>query len=222
MGDGLPVIRYDLAMYGLVTRVISPTVFICQGLAGQPAGQFIGYSAEVLIDAGGAGAAPHGEKQLVTAFVTGTGQITIAAGFSVSIAVNDVILLLHPSIASAYNLSGASISGTHAHADDLLWQTVLTMTPTGRRKVHSIWLDFVNFAAALQTVTYRLSYQIDGTNYRIFDSNAAAPWTIAADDGVLIAIESSIDHPLRLELQKTVAEGAARNVPYEVIYEDMS
>jgi hypothetical protein len=209
-------------MYALITRVLSATVFICEGLAGQPSGQYIGYSAAVLRDAGGAGAAPQGEKQLITAFNGNTGQISIGAGYTAAIAVGDVLLLLHPSVASAYNLSGASISGTHAHADDLLWQTVFTMTPTGRRKVHSIWLDFVNFAAALQTVTYRLSYQVDGTNYRIFDSNAAAPWTIATDDGVLIALESSIDHPLRLELQKSVAEGAARNVPYEIIYEDMS
>lgn len=221
-GGGLTVVRYDLAMYALVTSVTSPTVFTCTGLAGQKAGQYIGYSALVLRDAGGAGAAPQNEKQLVTAFPGTTGQITIAAGYTVPIAVGDEILLLHPSVASSFNLQGVSVSGVHAHVDNLLWQTVLTLSPAGRRKVHSIWLDFVNFAGALQTITYRLSYMVDGATYRIFDTNAAAPWAIAMEDGVLIAVNSAIDHPFLLEIQKSVAEGADRNVPYEVIYEEMS
>lgn len=221
-GGGIPLIRYDLAKYARVTAVTSATVFTCDGLVGSGS-ELIGYSACVLRDAGGAGAAPQGQKQLVTAFVGTSGQITIAAGYTAPIAVGDDLLLLHPSVASSFNLAGVSLPGVHAHADDLLWQQVFEFNPlTNRRKVHSIWMDFVNFAAALQTVAYRLSYQIDGVNYRIFDTNAAAPWTIAMDDGVLIAVNSAIDHPFRLEIQKTVAEGAPRNVPYEIIYEDMS
>lgn len=120
-------------------------------------------------------------------------------------------------------LAGAVTAGVHAHVDNLLWQAVFAMNPlTNRRKIHSIWMDFVNFAGALQTVTYRVSYMVDGATYRIFDTNAAAPWAIAMEDGVLIAVNSAIDHPFLLEIQKSVAEGAARNVPYEVIYEEMS
>jgi hypothetical protein len=112
------------------------------------------------------------------------------------------------------------LSGTHVHADDLLWQVVFQFNPVADAlKVRSIWMDFVNFAAALQTVTYRLSYMIDGVNYRIFDTNAAAPWTIAMNDGLLIAAECTIDHPFMLEIQKSVAEGAPRNVPWEVMYD---
>ncbi|MFH1140629.1 MAG: hypothetical protein V1724_02930, partial [Chloroflexota bacterium] len=49
-------------------------------------------------------------------------------------------------------LGGATTAGVHAHADDLLFQTVFEWNPlANRRKVHSIWMDFVNFAAALQT-----------------------------------------------------------------------
>ena len=120
-------------------------------------------------------------------------------------------------------LRGDATPGVHLHTDDLLWQQVFEFNPlTNRRKVHSIWMDFVNFAGALQTVTYRLSYMVDGVNYRIFDTNAAAPWLLAMEDGVIIAVNAAIDHPFLLEIQKTVAEGADRNVPYEVIYEEMS
>jgi len=225
-GGGIPVIRYDLAHYGIITSVTSPTVFNVDALASFGVNEFAGYSCFIKRKGTGSGGAPQGEAKVITA--SSAGRFTIAAAYTVIVAIGDEVLILHPALANASpggqisKLAGVSLPGTHAHADDLLWQTVLTLSPTGRRKVHSIWLDFVNFAAALQTVTYRLSYQVDGATYRIFDSNAAAPWTIAMDDGVLIALESCIDHPLRLEIQKTVAEGAARDVPYEVIYEDMS
>ena len=232
----VPVIRYDLAHYGVVTSVASPTVFGVAALAGLGGFAFVNnYSVYVLRKGTGTGAAPQGELQLVTGYVDGSGQFTITAPFTVPIAIGDEVLILHPSLAASISaafagalaqinrLAGAATAGVHAHADDLLWQQVFEYNPlANRRKIHSIWLDFVNFAAALQTVTYRLSYQVDGVNYRIFDNNAAAPWTIAMDDGVLIAVNSAIDHPFRLEIQKTVAEGAPRNVPYEVIYEDMS
>ena len=114
-------------------------------------------------------------------------------------------------------------SGVHSHADDLLWQTVFEWNPLANgRIVHSVWMDLRNFAAALQTLTYRMRYAVDGVNYATFDSNAAAPWLIAMDDGILIAVDSAIDHPFILEIQKTVAEGGIVNVPWEVLYEDMS
>jgi hypothetical protein len=205
-------------------------------LIGKGAGKFDGatnpYSAFVFRKGTGTGGAPQGEVQLILAFNTNTGNVT-AAAFTVPIAVGDEVIVVHPSIAGILaaggalaqitRLAGAATAGIHVHADDLLMQQVFEFNPLAvRRKVHSIWMDFVNFAAALQTVTYQLSYQVDGVNYRIFDTNAAGPWTIAMNDGVLIAVNSAIDHPFRLEIQKSVAEGAPRNVPFEVIYEDMS
>ncbi len=220
------LVRYDLAHYGRVTAVTSPTVFNIGALAGFGDAAFAGgapYSVYVLRDVAGLGAAPQGELRTITAYVSTGGLFTVTAAFTVPVAVGDEVLVLHPSVAGSFNLSGVSLAGVHAHADDLLWQQVFEFNPLAvRRKVQSIWMDFANFAGALQTVTYRLSYMVDGVNFRIFDTNAAAPWTIAADDGVLIALLAVVDHPLRLEIQKSVAEGAARNVPYEVIYENMS
>jgi hypothetical protein len=232
-GGGIPVIRYDLAHFGVVTSVTSPTVFTIAGLAGFGLGAFVGYSVYVLRKGTGTGLAPQGEAQIVTAYVNSSGQFTITAGFTVPIAVGDEILAVHPAIAGALlvgpsaaqitRLAGAVTAGVHVHTDDAFWQAVFAFNPlTNRRKVHSIWMDFVNFAGALQTVTYRLSYMVDGATYRIFDTNAPAPWLLASEDGVIIAVNAAIDHPFLLEIQKTVAEGAPRNVPYEVLYEEMS
>ena len=115
-------------------------------------------------------------------------------------------------------LAGWEIKDTHAHANNIVWQQVLVITTTTRKLIKNIWLDFVNLT---QNMEYRLSYKIDGTNYRVFDSNAASPWTPAADDGVLIYCDFIISSDLKLELKSAVGEGAIRNIPYEVDGEDM-
>ncbi len=117
------------------------------------------------------------------------------------------------------NLSGEETVATHAHADNLNWQTVFTLATATRRKVHSIWLNFVNLT---QNMSYRLSYDFGGLGaYVVFDSNAAAPWTPADDDGVIIECNFVLGHNLRLELQSAVLEGAARDIPYELYPEAM-
>lgn len=112
-------------------------------------------------------------------------------------------------------LAGGETTGTHAHANNVNWQTVFTITTTTRIKVHAIWLDFINLT---QNMNMRLSYQVDGTNFRIFWSST---WLSTDVDGVLINVPRAIANDLRLELQSAVAEGAIRNIPYEIITEDM-
>jgi len=228
--SSFPKIRTDLAYYGVVTRVISATQFVAAGLAGLGDGALTTYAAYVLAKRDGTITPPHGEQPAVTAYVSGSGTFTHAA-YTAPLAVGDQLLLLHPNISpvdltaittQTDKLAGGETVAVHAHADNANWQDVFEWTPLAtRRKVHSIWLDFVNFAAALQTVAYRLSTKIDGVNYRVFESNVAAPWTIAMDDGVLIACNFVIAHDFKLEIQRSVAEGGPVNVPYEVYYEDM-
>lgn len=59
-------------------------------------------------------------------------------------------------------------------------QTVFTLALTARARIGGIWLDLVNVT---QNVTIRVYHQIDGTNYRHFQTNA---WVVADPDGVLI------------------------------------
>jgi hypothetical protein len=93
-----------LVYYGVVTAVPGANQFTIPTLAGLGAGKFDGatnpYVAFVFRDAGGASAAPQGELQTVTGYVTATGVFTTAA-FTAAVAAGDEILILHPSIALA-------------------------------------------------------------------------------------------------------------------------
>ena len=96
----ITIVRYDLAHFGIVASVLSPTVFEVNGLVGFGVGAFIGNSLFVSRKATGTGLAPQGETQVITGYVNSTGQITIAAGFTVAISVGDEILVTPVSIAS--------------------------------------------------------------------------------------------------------------------------
>ena len=165
------------------------------------------------------------ESSGVSSFATLTGIITVTDAFSAQIKAGTLFRILNISIGDLAaiktqvdKLAGWEIKDTHAHANNIVWQEVLVITTTTRKLIKNIWLDFVNLT---QNMEYRLSYKIDETNYRVFDSNAASPWTPAADDGVLIYCDFIISSDFKLELKSAVVEGAARDIPYEVDGEDM-
>ena len=107
--DSLEAIRDFLALTtplaygGTVTAVPGANQFTIPTLAGLGAGKFVDavapWWALVFRDAGGAGAAPQGEMQAITAYVTATGAFTTAA-FTAAVAVDDEILLLNPLLAA--------------------------------------------------------------------------------------------------------------------------
>jgi len=225
--SGFPKLRTDLAYYGVVTRVISATQFVAAGLAGLGDGALTTYAAYVLAKRDGTITPPHGEQPAVTAYVSGSGTFTHAA-YTAPLAISDQLLLLHPNISpvdltaittQTDKLAGGETVGTHSHQNNVNWQTVVTIDPSGlRRKVHSIWLNFVNLT---QNTVWRLSYNFGGLGYEVFNSNAGLPWTPAMDNGVLLDVRAVIAHELRLEIQSQVLEGAIRNIPYEIYWENM-
>lgn len=155
----------------------------------------------------------HAYKSVVSAIPAGVPYIITSLPFASALALASLVA----------KLGGATQVGVHGHLNNLNWQTVFQWTPLAtRRKILSIWMDFSGFAAALQTVAYRLSYKVDGVNYRIFDDNTVAPWKIDSNDGVLIVWNEAVDHDFMLEIQMSQAEAGAVNVPYEVIFEDMT
>jgi hypothetical protein len=97
-----PAPAEGLSYYGVVDAVPGANQFTIGALAGLGAGKFAGatnpFMAFVIRDAGGASAAPQGEQQAITAYVTATGVFTTAA-FTAAVAVGDEILLLHPDVA---------------------------------------------------------------------------------------------------------------------------
>ncbi len=132
----------SLSYYGIVDAVPGANQFTIGALAGLGAGKFAGatnpYQAFVLRDAGGASAAPQGELQAITAYVTATGVFTTAA-FTAAVGIGDEILIVHPSIAailtillglnvppidSAINLLMRDVTGNKA--DTALYAATLT------------------------------------------------------------------------------------------------
>lgn len=98
IADALAAGAQGLAYYGVVTAVPGVNQFTVPTLAGRGETAFVNWTAFIFWDAGGAAAAPQGESQLVTAYVSATGDFTTAA-FTAAVAAGDIVLILHPSLA---------------------------------------------------------------------------------------------------------------------------
>lgn len=138
-----PASTEGLSYYGVVDAVPGGNQFTIGGLAGLGAGKFDGatmpYYAFVVRDAGGAGAAPQGQSQVVTAYDTGTGTFTTAA-FGAAVAVGDEVLIIHQYI---WQISD-------------IYATRLTAARAG-------YLDNINQAGLLQVSAARMGY-LDSLN----------------------------------------------------------
>lgn len=113
------------------------------------------------------------------------------------------------------SVMATEIADTHAHANNVAEQDVFEYN-LNDAYVESIWLDCVNLT---QTTTFRVYYKIDAANQRHFET---VVWNPADPDGLLIRCNFGIDgghaDDLKLTCQSTVAEGAVRNIPFELIY----
>jgi hypothetical protein len=102
--------QMGLFYHGIVTAVPGANQFTIPALAGLGAGKLSDatapYQAFVLRQAGGAGAAPQGEIQDITGYVTGTGVFTTNA-FTVAVGIGDEVLILHPSLAGTIGVLAA-------------------------------------------------------------------------------------------------------------------
>ena len=110
--------------------------------------------------------------------------------------------------------TGAETTGTYNLPNDTAENTAIEITTTNRRRLDSIWLDFVNLS---QDVTIKVYHKIDGANYRQYDEFS---WGTAEEDGVLIT-DVTINNDWKLTITSTVAQGGIVAVPYNVIYSPM-
>lgn len=127
-------LQVGLYYYGVVTAIPGANQFTIPTLAGLGAGKFSDavapYRAFVFRDAGSAGAAPQGEMQAITAYVTATGVFTTAA-FTAAVAVNDEIIILHPRLAEvATILAGLNVPAADAIANALMRDVIGNKTDT--------------------------------------------------------------------------------------------
>lgn len=137
-----------LVYQGTVTAVPGANQFTIPTLANLGAGKFSDatdpYFAFVFRDAGGAGAAPQGERQAVTAYVEATGVFQTAA-FTAAVDVGDEILIVHPAIAG---VAGSLVVPVVDSTDNILMRDVIgnkADTPAGT----SIMTGVKNIPAAV-------------------------------------------------------------------------
>jgi len=228
-----------LAYKGLVTAVPGANQFTIPSFIGKGLGKFNGltgpYGAYVFRDAGGLGAAPQGEMQLVTAFNSQTGVFTTAA-FTAPIQIGDEVIIMNPALADILTLAAspfpAQIGLLHGVAPVTgfmvaNWftggETILFTVgaPAIRYKVHSL---IVNLAATAGVFTLRMYISVAGVPTRIFPPTAGTTFSNGAGDGPGIALINGtfgIANVLTVTAQSALVADDGTALTYEYFLEAM-
>lgn len=104
--------------------------------------------------------------------------------------------------------------GTLSYLDAGGEQTIAELSDGRSRLIHSIFCDLVNMTQDGEIKVYA---KVDGSNYREIDSHA---FTVATDpDGVLIRGPIATHQDVKITYTEGADEGAARDLPYDVVYE---
>lgn len=105
----------------------------------------------------------------------------------------------------------AQTTGTFSYDETLATeQTMVTLTISARAIIGGIWIDMVNVT---QDTTIRVKHQIDGANYRTFETNA---WVTTDEDGVLITGFTAYRN-VQISLQCGGGGAGSVNVPYAIV-----
>lgn len=117
----------------------------------------------------------------------------------------------------AANSSGDS-SGTFSYLDAGGEQDVVEITNTTRKVVNGVWLDLSNMT---QNGTIKVYYKIDGTNYRQVDNGGTQSYSFTVADGVdgyFVPLVAGITEDAKVTYEEVADEGAARDIPYQIVY----
>lgn len=212
-----------LVFKGTVTTATSSTVFASTDLTEHGNNAFVGWYVYVFHDAVGAGAAPQGESQLISGYVSSTGTFTHTA-FTADLAVGDEVLILHESIVSD--------SATIDNIFDLV-NAILTLTETGGTITTDGTEQNVYINNAPSGIFDPKIVQIDFTNHTATETVVIREYYRIKSGGGLIKKDESQfagvqDPPLKnvtlepnrfgvqVTIEKTV--GTNRAYDYEVVY----
>ena len=220
--SSITIVRYDLAHFGIVASVLSPTVFEVNGLVGFGVGAFIGNSLFVSRKATGTGLAPQGETQVITGYVNSTGQITIAAGFTVAISVGDEILVTPVSIASVGYLHGMTPVSSSVIANWNAAEQVVCVigTASTRYKVHSLIIDIM---ATSGNITPRMYISVNGVQRQIFPPTLVTPFNVGTNAPGIALINGTfgITNALTVTAQSDAPGDDGVAIAYEYFLEQM-
>jgi len=113
-------------------------------------------------------------------------------------------------------LTTVDSSGTFSYLDAGSEQDVVELTNSTRKTISAIWVDAINLT---NNGTFKVSYKVDGTNYRELVDNAKTI-TAGTDEAInLISGNLAITEDLKVTYEEASDEGAARAIPFSVIYE---
>ena len=206
-----PLLQGLISYWGPATAngAAAGNTIVDAGLANEPL--YVGHSVKVL-DGNAAG-----QIRQITAHVGNT--ITVVAPFTDNAGAAVQILASTQFVILSGGGGGGGgggwlppAEGIYSHPSGVAEQIAFTITITRPIKLKSILLDFVNLT---QNATIRIKCQIDGANYRTIET---FNWTVGMDDGVYFR-EITVNHNVQVTIQSAVAEGAARNIPYEYFQE---
>ncbi len=215
--SGVALPEKGLVKWARVSQVVSATQFRCDSLIGQGDSYYAGWSVFVSRDVGGTGAAPQGESQIATAFVSSTGLVTHPA-FTALLAVGDEILILHPDIAAMGKLAGQPPASNAVVAN---WQAAeQTLVSIGaaatRNKVQTLMIDMSTIAG---TLTIRMYHAVNGVQRQIYTQN----FTVAADGPGRWTINGTVGifDVLRVTCQSDNAADNGASIGYSYMLEAM-
>jgi hypothetical protein len=158
-----------LVFKGTVTTATDATHFASTDLIGHGNDALVGWYVYVFHDAGGAGAAPQGEKQPISGYVSSTGTFTHTA-FTADLAVDDEVLILHESIVSdsatidnIFSIVNALLTltetGGTVTTDGTEQNVYINNAPSSVFDPKIVQIDFTNHTAT-ETVVIREYYRI--------------------------------------------------------------
>lgn len=128
-GTGSPGLCY----LGIVTAVPGANQFTIPTLAGHGATAFVDWAAYVFWDTAGVDAPPQREQQNVATYDSATGTFSTAP-FTAAVAAGDIILILHPRIASILTLiADMNRPGADALTNDLVRDVVGNKADTAQQ-----------------------------------------------------------------------------------------
>lgn len=113
------MLKGQLVYQAPITSSADTTHFVSSQLIGLGNDYFVGWTAYVLWDAGGASAAPQGEYRAITDYVSSTGTFTLGAA-STQLSASDIILVIHPMIAGLGLIGDSAATGAVTTTDTVM------------------------------------------------------------------------------------------------------
>lgn len=164
-------VDYGMSFRGTVTSIAGAPAFNCSGLIGFGDDFFKGYWAYVVWNQDAPGAAPQGEMLECTGYTSATGLFTVDA-YGVDIAVDDVVLFLHPGIAATNQLPNVQHETewasaptiqliANAAAAPLSVGSITPTYPTGATRLRAILIASIHVANKT-AVAHHIKFKIEG------------------------------------------------------------